>query len=71
MTIKFLTLNPREKNIVNNATSWTLWSKKRKLEFKTNIEVLEYANTRIKSNDEKFIIYAVMDNTDACVGTIN
>lgn len=71
MTIKFLELNPREKIIVNNATSYTLWSKKRTLKFKTSIEVLEYANTRIKSNNEKFIIYAVMDNTDACIGTIN
>ena len=69
--INYLKLNTREKEIVNNATSWTIWSKNKKLEFKNSIEVLEYANTRIKSDEGKFLIYAIMNDTDALIGTIN
>ena len=72
MTIKYLELNPREKHIFNNATVFSVWSKNTKQSF-TSVKSLEmYAKKLIVCKpNTKFLVYAVMDNTDACIGTIN
>lgn len=67
--IKYLKLNSREEFIFNNADYFTLWSKKNKFQFSNLTEAKNYIAKEGVS--DKFIIYAVMDNSDACIGHIN
>jgi hypothetical protein len=69
MTIKYLPLNPREEYIYSNVNYFTAWSKNFKFQFSNTTELEDFIS---KNNlTEKFLIYAVYDNTDACIGTIN
>jgi len=67
--IKYLKLNSREEFIFNNADYFTLWSKKNKFQFSNLTEAETYIAKQGLSN--KFIVYAVMDNSDASIGYIN
>ena len=67
--IKYLKLNSREEFIFNNADYFTLWSKKNKFQFSNLTEAETYIVKQGLSN--KFIVYAVMDNSDASIGYIN
>ena len=67
--IKYLKLNSREEFIFNNADYFSLWSKKNKFQFSNLTEAENYI---VKEGiSDKFIVYAVMDNTDANIATIN
>lgn len=73
MTIKYLELNSREEEIKNNASLFTVWSKSTTKQSFSNIKNLEiYAKKMILCKpNTKFLIYAVMNDTDALIGTIN
>jgi len=69
MTIKYLELNPREEYIYSHVNYFTAWSKNFKFQFDNTTLLEDFIS---KNNlTEKFLVYAVMDNTDACIGTIN
>jgi len=71
--INYLKLNTREEEIKNNATLFSVWSRSTTKQSFTDIKSLEmYAKkmTLCKPNT-KFLIYAIMNDTDALVGTIN
>jgi len=69
MTIKYLELNPREEYIYHNAEYFTAWSRQHKFEFSNLKELQDFI---LKNNlTRKFLIYAVYQNTDANIGTIN
>jgi len=67
--IKYLKLNSREEFIFNNADYFNLWSKKNKFQFSNLTEAENYIFK--EGISDKFIVYAVMDNTDANIATIN
>ena len=76
--INYLKLNTREEEILKNATSFTLWSKSTsRKEFPHLGALSEYITIKldyeknINFKNTKFLIYAVMNDTDALVGTIN
>ena len=69
MTIKYLPLNPREEYIYANVDYFTAWSKNYKAQFSNTTELENWISKN--GLNDKFLVYAVMDNTDACIGTIN
>lgn len=68
--INYLELNSREKYIVDNADYFTLWSKRSKKEFDTLDQLQDHVNNTELDN-LKYLVYAVLDFGDACIGTIN
>jgi len=73
MTIKYLELNTRELEIKNNASLFSVWSRSTTKQSFHDIKGLEiYAKKMILCKpNTKFLIYAVMNDTDALIGTIN
>lgn len=73
MTIKYLELNTRELEIKNNASLFSVWSRSTTKQSFTDTKSLEmYAKKMILCKpNTKFLIYAVMNDTDALIGTIN
>ena len=73
MTINYLKLNTREEEIKNNATLFSVWSRSTTKQSFTDVKSLEmYAKKMILCKpNKKFLIYAIMNDTDALIGTIN
>lgn len=73
MTINYLKLNTREEEIKNNATLFSVWSRSTTKQSFTDVKSLEmYAKKMILCKpNTKFLIYAIMNDTDALIGTIN
>lgn len=73
MTINYLKLNTREEEIKDNATLFSVWSRSTTKQSFTDIKSLEmYAKKMILCKpNTKFLIYAIMNDTDALIGTIN
>jgi len=69
MTIKYLELNPREEYVYANADYFTAWSKHQKFQFDNTAELENFISKF--SLTVKFVVYAVYDGVDACIGTIN
>ena len=69
MTIKYLELNPREEYVYANSAYFTAWSKHQKFQFDTTAELENFISKSALTI--KFVVYAVYDGADACIGTIN
>ena len=78
--VKFLELNSREKEILNNASYFRLWSKSCSYKFKDIYDLVVFCMHSFsdKRNTNKFCIYAIANSlsnqstpTDACIGSFN
>ena len=68
--IKFLELNDYETSVFNNADRFTLWSKNFKKEFKTFEDIQDYENDDDFITNKKYLVYAIHNNSQACIATM-
>ena len=68
--IKFLELNDYENAVLNKADRFTLWSKNFKKEFKTFEDIQDYKNNGGLDNNKKYLVYAIQNNSQACIATM-